>query len=296
MSEQVEFRSSEGLLLVADAYGPPNGPPALLLHGLGQTRQSWGLAAARLGEQGWRAYAIDQRGHGDSERSASAAYEHTHVATDVLALCGALKQPPLLVGASMGGVAGLIAQGTSDRQLFRGLVLVDITPDIDMEGARRIIAFMSVNPDGYADLEEAAEAIAAYRGGRGKPSPSGLARVLRQGADQRWRWHWDPRILDARRSFLTDPAAADAYRGKLRAGMISGVSKLKVPTMLVRGASSDVVTREAAQALLDLIPHAKFVDVAEAGHMVAGDRNDAFSSAVLEFAAPLLGTDGARPD
>jgi pimeloyl-ACP methyl ester carboxylesterase len=274
---------------VADVYGPASGPPALLLHGLGQTRQSWGMAAAKLGGQGWRAYAVDQRGHGDSERSAAGAYAHADIAADVIALCEALKRPPLIIGASMGGVAALVAQGKSDAQLYRGLVLVDITPDIDVEGARRIISFMSVNPEGYANLEEAAEAITAFRGPeRGKASPRGLSRVLRQGTDGRWRWHWDPRLLDARKGWADDPEAAQAYLDRMRASMTAGVNRLDVPAMLVRGGSSDVVTPEAAEAVLRLIPRAKFIDVADASHMVAGDRNDAFTAAVLEFALPLL--------
>jgi pimeloyl-ACP methyl ester carboxylesterase len=273
--------------LATDLCGPADGPPVLLLHGLGQTPQSWGVAAGKLGEQGWRAYAVDHRGDGDSDRSPAGAYEHAHVAADVLALCKSLGKP-LVIGASLGGVAALFAQGTSDEPLFRELVLIDITPEIDMDGARRIISFMAVNPDGDADLEEAAEAISSYRGGRGKPSPRGLMRVLRQGTDGRWRWHWDPRLPDARRSWLTDPRSADAYRDRMRAGMTAGISKLNVPTMLVRGGSGDIVTLEAAQALLGLIPHAQFVDVADASHMVAGDRNDAFSAAVLGCALPLL--------
>lgn len=289
MTEQLELRGTENLRLVADVYGPVGGPPALLLHGFGQTRQSWGHAASKLGEQGWRAYALDQRGHGDSDRSPTAAYDSTDFAADVLAVCQSLKTPSLVIGASMGGIAAVTAQDASDVQLYSGLVLVDITPDIDAEGARRIISFMAANPDGYASLEEAAEAIASYRGPeRGKASPRGLARVLREGADGRWRWHWDPRALDARRVWLTDPKVAEAHRETIRANMTSGVNKLGVPTMLVRGGSSDVVTPEAAEALLRLLPDAKFVDVAEASHMVAGDRNDAFTSAVLEFALPLL--------
>lgn len=289
MAEQLELQGDEGLRLVADAYGPPAGPPALLLHGLGQTRQSWARTAAALGRQGWRAYAVDLRGHGDSDRPAVAAYEHADAARDVVALCRQLATPPLFIGASLGGAAALVAQGTSDAQLYRGLVLVDITPDMDMEGGRRIIAFMSSNPDGYADLDEAAEAIAGYRGpNRGRPSTQGLSRVLRQGHDGRWRWHWDPRVLDARRAWLEDPAAAEAYRVRARIGMTKGAHRLASATLLVRGGSSDVVTLEAARRLLDLIPHARFVDVADATHMVAGDRNDVFTAAVLEFAAPLI--------
>jgi non-heme chloroperoxidase len=294
MADRIDVFGAEGLRLVADVYGPADGPPALLLHGFGQTRQSWGRAAAELGKQGWRAYAVDQRGHGDSERSVSAAYQYPNFAADVLALREAMQRPPLVIGASMGGIAALVAQSTSDIQLFRGLILVDITPDIDIDGASRIISFMSANPDGYANLDEAVEAIAAYRGpGRGRPSADGLSRVLRQGPDSRWRWHWDPRLLDARRAWLADPKATEAYLEMIRVAMTTGVRKLDAPTMLVRGGSSDVVTREAAAALLEMLPHARYVDVADASHMVAGDRNDVFSAAVLEFALPLLPATGA---
>jgi pimeloyl-ACP methyl ester carboxylesterase len=288
VSERVDLEGHDGLRLAADASGPPDGPPALLLHGLGQSRQSWGGTAARLAEQGWRAYVIDLRGHGDSDWPEESAYQHADVGLDVIAICGTLAEAPLVIGASMGGAGSLVAQGVVVRQLFRGLVLVDITPDVDMEGGKRIIAFMAAHPDGYATLEGAAEAIGAYRGGRGRPSPAGLTRVLRQGDDGRWRWHWDPRILDVRKTWLDDPAAADAYARNMRSGMTAGADRLDVPTLLVRGGSSDVVTPDAARQLLELIPHATYVDVADATHMVAGDRNDAFTSAVLEFAAPLL--------
>src|SRR4051794_15940979 len=98
-----------------------------------------------------------------------------------------------------------------------------------MVGGRQIIAFMSANPDGYATLEDAADAIGAYRGGRGRPSPSGLARVLRQGADSRWQWHWDPRILDSRTTWLHDDTAAEAYAARMRTQMAAGAQHLHVP-------------------------------------------------------------------
>ena len=288
MSGTVVLRGEHGLRLAADVCGAAKGPPALLLHGLGQSRHSWGAAAAQLGEQGWRAHAVDLRGHGDSDRPVESAYQHADVGRDVIALCAGLAEPPLVIGASMGGAGALTAQGSVEHQLYRGLVLVDITPDIDMEGGRRIVAFMAANPDGFATLDEAAEAIAAYRGRRVAPSPPGLARVVRRGDDGRWRWHWDPRILDARRTWIDDPAAANAHGERMRAGMVAGADRLRVPTLLVRGGSSEIVTAAAAQALLAMIPDARYVDVADATHMVAGDRNDAFNAALLDFAAPLL--------
>lgn len=156
--------------------------------------------------------AVDQRGHGDSDRSVIAAYQYADLSADVLIVrdsASASARHRCIHGRHRR--AGCVS--TSDAQLYRGLVLVDITPDIDMDGARRIISFMSAYPNGYANLDEAVEAIAAYRGpGRGKASADGLSRVLRQGTDGRWRWHWDPRLLDARRAWFADPEAAEAHR------------------------------------------------------------------------------------
>ena len=289
-SEQVELRGEKGLRLVADVFGPPDGPPALFLHGSGQTRQSWGRTAAELGAAGWRAHSVDHRGHGDSDWHDGGGYEHDDVAGDVLALCDGLGSPPLVIGASLGGSAALIAQRHRTEQLYRGLVLVDITPTVDIAGARRIITFMSANPDGFASLEHAAVAVGAYRGeGRGAPSPAGLTRVLRRRDDGRWHWHWDPRLLDSRRPWLEDPEIAGRAQERLRTLMAAGAARLRVPTLLVRGGSSDIVTPEAAAELATMIPHAGLVDVTGAGHMVAGDRNDPFTAAVLRFAAPLAG-------
>ena len=137
MSEPCEFRGEGGLRLAADVFGPADGPPALFFHGSGQTRQSWGRAAADLGAAGWRAYTVDHRGHGDSDWPDHSAYEHTDIAQDIMAICDALDRPPLVVGASLGGSAALIAQGLRPDQLYRGLVLVDITPTVDIDGARR---------------------------------------------------------------------------------------------------------------------------------------------------------------
>ncbi len=288
MPETVELRGELGLRLAADAYGPADGDPALFFHGSGQTRQSWGHAAEALAEQGWRVHTVDHRGHGDSERSPTGAYEHGDVANDIIAICAALHRPPLVIGASLGGGAALMALGKATPPTYRALILVDIAPTVDMNGAKRIVAFMAANPNGFASLEEASVAIGVYRGiGKGAPSPAGLHRVLRQGTDGRWRWHWDPRLLDSRRVWLADPAAALAAQDRMRDGMLAGARTLQAPTLLVRGGISDVVSPDAARELVAAIPHARYVDVTEAGHMVAGDRNDAFTAEVMRFAASL---------
>ena len=231
---------------------------------------------------------MDLRGHGDSDWPSERAYEHEDFARDVVALCesdeiASATKRPIVIGASLGGMSSMIAQAFVDTQLYRGIALVDIAPDVDMEGGKRIMNFMLGSADGFTDLEEAAQKIGAYRGGERQPSKQGLERVLRLKEDGRWYWHWDPRMLDNRRRWINDADAAAAYSEKIRTSMVAGGSRIEVPILLVRGGSSDVVSAEAARKMLSYFPEARFVDVADASHMVAGDANDAFSEAILGF-------------
>jgi pimeloyl-ACP methyl ester carboxylesterase len=134
---------------------------------------------------------------------------------------------------------------------------------------------MTSRPDGFRSLEEAAEAVAAYTSHRRRiVDLSGLRKNLRRGHDGRWRWHWDPALIQGpgRPNATSDPERLEACARRLR-----------VPTLLVRGGSSDVLSEHGVRAFLALVPHGRFADVSGAGHMVAGDRNDAFTEAVRAF-------------
>jgi non-heme chloroperoxidase len=217
---------------------------------------------------------LDARGHGDSGWSEDADYRLESFVDDVLAACEQIGGRPVLVGASLGGLTSLLLEGEIAPGTARAVVLVDVAPRVESEGAMRIHAFMTARPEGFASLEEAADAIASYLPHRPQRGvPPGLAKNLRQGADGRWRWHWDPAFLDAR------SLAAVNDVGRLRACS----RRLAPPTLLVRGRMSDIVSEAGAREFLEDCPHAQFVDVSEAGHMVAGDRNDAFTAAVLDF-------------
>jgi len=282
--ERVTFTVPEGLTLVGDAWGDPSHPPVLLVHGGGQTRYAWGGTAEALALRGWYAVSIDQRGHGDSAWSAAGNYSMTHYGEDLRAVARAFPRPPAVVGASLGGVAAMIAAGEAAGEaagpVFSAVVLVDITPRVEETGVARIIGFMSQNKDeGFGSLEEAADAIAAYLPDRPRPKDlTGLAKNLRHGPDGRWRWHWDPRFVGDldQRIRDRDPERLEAAAGRL-----------KVPVLLVRGRRSDLVTEAQARQFLQLVPHAQYVDVSGAGHMVAGDRNDAFTVAVVRFLRTL---------
>ena len=274
-SERVVFAGFEGLELVADVWGEPEAWPVLLLHGGGQTRHAWGSTAERVAANGWRTVALDLRGHGDSQWAPNQDYSFTAFGGDVVAVVDQLGRPPVLVGASLGGMSALLAEGTSDRTVSSGLVLVDITPRTNTEGIQRIRTFMESGLGGFDTLEEAADAIAAYTPQRTKRvNPAGLAKVLRQ-RDGRWYWHWDPAFIGHGRTEVVP----DRLAGLLDVA----VSNIHVPTMLVRGLLSDVVDQKGVDHFRAAMPEATVVDVAGASHMIAGDRNDVFSDAVVAF-------------
>jgi pimeloyl-ACP methyl ester carboxylesterase len=273
--ERVVFEGFEGLRLVADVWGDADAWPLLFLHGGGQTRHAWGSTAEKVASQGWRAVTIDLRGHGDSDWAPNGDYSFTAFGGDVVAVVDQLGRPPVLVGASLGGMSALLAEGTSDRTVSSGLILVDITPRTNREGIDRIKSFMTSGLGGFDSLEEAADAISAYTPQRTRRvNPTGLMKVLRQ-RDGRWYWHWDPAFIQQDRTeVLPDPLA----------GLLDvAVSNIHVPTMLVRGLLSDVVDQEGVDHFRATMPGATVVDVAGASHMIAGDRNDAFSDAVVTF-------------
>jgi pimeloyl-ACP methyl ester carboxylesterase len=270
------FEGFEGIHLVADVWGRPEDWPVLLMHGGGQTRHAWGSTAEQLAARGWRAVSLDLRGHGDSEWALNGDYSFTAYAADCVAVADQLGCPPVLVGASLGGVAAMLAEGGSDRTVSVGLVVVDITHRSNPEGIQRIRDFMSSGLGGFATLDDAADAIATYTPNRPRRmNPAGLMKVLRQRRDGRWYWHWDPRFLEHGRTEVPREDFQALFEASLRG--------IRVPTLLVRGLLSDVVTDEGVQEFLDEIPGAKLADVGDAAHMVAGDQNDAFSRVVLDF-------------
>lgn len=284
--EQRSLRGSD-VNLVADVTGPVAGPTILFLHGSGQTRQSWGSALAQASERGYRAISLDLRGHGDSDWSADGEYSLDRFAADLRQVIVQLEREPILVGASLGGIIGMMIAAAPPPRL-RGLVLVDITARVEMSGANEVIAFMDSAPDGFASLEEAAAAVSAYLPHRSRPTnTNGLKRNLRL-RDGRYHWHWDPAFMRMGR---------DAS-GKIKADQPNSLEILAraidIPTLLIRGSRSRIVSEDGAREFLELVPHAEFVDIAGAHHMVAGDANDAFNAAVFDFIDRQVGQRSGR--
>jgi pimeloyl-ACP methyl ester carboxylesterase len=276
--QTVKFVGIDDLVLVADEWnrGAPSAaghPTVLMLHGGGQNRFSWKNTGQILADEGFHVVALDSRGHGDSDRSPDATYTVDALCADTLRVLDQIGRPVILIGASMGGMTGILVADAAGPQKVTKLVLVDVVPRYEKDGSARIRDFMFSHVHGFASLAEAADAVAAYLPHRTKPrSPEGLKKNLRR-REGRWYWHWDPK-------FLTAPAD-DAFvrEEKLEQAAID----LTIPILLIRGKLSDVVSPDGVKDFLAKVPHAEFVELSDAGHTAAGDDNDAFSEAVVQF-------------
>ena len=290
--QTVKFRGADGLTLIADEWNPvaaraatsDNGaatsgngagdrPSVLFLHGGGQNRFSWKNTGQILADEGSHVVALDSRGHGDSDRSPDANYSVDALCADTLTVIDQIDRPVIVIGASMGGMTGILAAEEAGPQKVTKLVLVDVVPRYEKHGSARIREFMASGLHGFESLEHAAEAVAAYLPYRKKPrSPEGLKKNLRF-RDGRWFWHWDP-------AFLTKPMDDSFVREeKLEQAAID----LEIPILLIRGRLSDVVSEEGVKHFLKTVRHAEFVELSDAGHTAAGDDNDAFSEVVVQF-------------
>lgn len=272
----LHFTMDDGVVLAADAWGDPARPVVILLHGGGQTRHAWKGTAEHLVTYGFCAIAVDLRGHGESGWSKNGEYSIDRFASDVRTLATSFATKPVIVGASLGGIASLIALGEHQRSMASALILVDITPRVDPEGVARIRAFMSAHlNEGFGSLEEAANAVAAYLPHRPRPkSVEGLRKNLRQDEDGRYRWHYDPAFVSG---FESNSEGAREQRLMLAA------SHLTLPVLLIRGGASELVSEETARDFIACLPNASYVSVAGASHIVAGDLNDPFAREVVGF-------------
>ncbi len=276
----LSFSGAEGNRLAADLWDG-NGQPVRFFHGGGQTRRAWDNTARRVAMAGMRAITVDQRGHGESDWVKSGNYTFRDFGEDVAAVARKVAADyhaaPAVVGASMGGLASLYAQ-QNIGPLFDSIILVDVTPRMEQSGIDRIQGFMRAHmKEGFATLEEAGDAIAQYLPNRKRPSSlDGLRKNLRRRENGRYYWHWDPK-------FATSERGINYQIEEFTQSLVDGLPDMHLPVLLVRGMQSELVGEEHAREFVDAAPMADYVDVSGAGHMVAGDKNDIFCNAILDF-------------
>ena len=276
----MHFKGHGGLKIAADVWGSDNKKLVILLHGGGQTRHAWGETGKKLAEAGYHSVALDLRGHGDSEWHSDADYTIKAYKEDLVSIIKEINKPASLIGASLGGMASLLLAGDEvNSNLCTSLIMVDIGIYPDPAGSDRIVSFMLSGEAGFESLEDVAKSISDYLPHRQKPKDlQGLKKNLRLKEDGKYYWHWDPRFIRRR------PGSKDKGNFDLQ---LKAAEKVVVPTLLIRGALSDVVTMEDVEYFLSVIGHAKFVEIEKAAHMIAGDRNDVFAEEAIKFLRSL---------
>jgi pimeloyl-ACP methyl ester carboxylesterase len=290
----------QGLKIVIETFdGDPNElrPLVLMLHGGGQNRHAWSNSAKSLQRSGHTVVTVDSRGHGDSEWDPTGNYDTDDFTHDLLALRSHISpdRRVVAIGASMGGMSLLNAHRLGSPALWAGVVLVDVTPRMEIEGALRVVTFMSAHADGFASLEQASVTLASYNPHRAKPkSLDGLRKVLRERDDGRFVWLWDPAFITSKADAMAaNPGSSEQRFEQIAIQLLEGARRITAPTLLIRGAMSDLVSPETVKEFLTATPHATSVDVSNTGHMLAGDDNDAFTLAVKTFLNDM--TQGETP-
>ena len=276
----MHFKGQEGLKIAADVWGSDENPLVILLHGGGQTRHAWQETGKKLSQAGYQAIAIDLRGHGDSDWHPEGDYSINAYKQDLISIINNKGKPACLVGASLGGMTSLsLAGDLKNSNLCSALVMVDMGIFPNPIGSGRIVDFMLSGKDGFESLEQASQAISNYLPHRQKPKEiEGLKKNLRLKEDGKFYWHWDPKFIQRR---------LGSQEKGFRDSQLKAAERVSVPTLLIRGALSDVVTKEDVDYFLSVIPHAEFKEIEKAAHMIAGDRNDIFAKETIKFLKSL---------
>ncbi len=271
-------------------WGAPftNAPDILFLHGGGLTAHTWDLVCMQLRDQ-YRCLAPDLRGHGDSEWSPELDYHPSTMARDTEGFVAAMGlQKFILVGMSMGGLTSLHYAGRHAANL-RALVIVDVGPDLNTEGGRRIQDFIKEG-ETIGGIEELVERAMRFNPLR---SPELLRRSLllnlRERPDGEWIWKYDRRrytLREEEQQRGIDRMAEDSK------ALWNVIPRISCPALIVRGGESDVFTDANAKKLVGALPEAELVVVPGAGHTVQGDQPVALAEALADFLSRRVAAPG----
>lgn len=256
-------------------WGEPDAPPLLLLHGGNQSAHSWDLVSLHLADR-FHVYALDQRGHGDSEWARDADYGADPMAEDALAFIAQQKlDRPIVMGHSMGGRV-TIQLLIKRPDLPRAAVFVDVGPELSGEGVEVIRDFIQQNVE-FDDLEAFIERVTAYDPYRSREH---ITRSARYNLIQRS----DGKYIAKSDRLLHDPEFRRDRDGRALAGPgLDAVRSFDLPALVVRGADSNVLSEEGADRFAEALPRGRLATVPECGHNVHSQNTPGFLEAVSPF-------------
>jgi pimeloyl-ACP methyl ester carboxylesterase len=273
-SYQEKSASVGSLTLRYQEWGEPTAPAVLMLHGFGVSGHMFDEFADRAAGK-FRLIALDQRGHGDSDWADDGDYSREAFVNDIEGFREAIGlESFILVGHSMGGLNAVTYAARHPSQV-RALVLVDVGPESAREGVENIVRFTR-GPD-MLEFDEFVEMAHRFNPRRSLDNIRDRMRHrLKQTDSGKWTWKFDSRFRDKDSDLRIGSDISNDDTWKL-------FRSVATPTLLVRGAESDVLTQEIAERVVREMPNARLVLVPGAGHSVPGDNPDDFTRAVREF-------------
>lgn len=273
------FAVANGLKLHYMDWGEAGDPAVVLLHGFAQTCRSWDFAALGLCDR-FRIIALDLRGHGDTQWAPDADYSYDALLRDLHAFVETLGISTFsLMGSSLGGRTSLLYAAANPERVT-SLVIVDAAPQHLASGSRNVRRFAR-KVDVLDSFEELVDRVGAYNYRRPlEQVRSSLVHNVKQLPDGRWTWKYDRELRSPERSYWQESGLV--YR------LWRAVDSVRCPTLLVRGANSNVVSADLVEEVGRRIPHCRVATVENAGHLVAGDNPAGFQAAVEPFLDDLI--------
>lgn len=268
-----EFTTPEGISLATDIAGDPWKPRLIFVHGGGQSRRSWRRALRNMAISGFSVVSFDLRGHGESAWSTDGDYTLEAHVRDLTAIVRAMPSRPSLIGASLGGRVALETAARLGPELVKGLVLVDLTPKLHPAGMQRVQNFLKISMNGFDTIEDAAAVLEKYAERQIGHNYFRLRNSIRTDLDGRIYWRWDPQA--ATEKSLARPDIEDL--------LTDAASRLQIPTLLVRGTESDLVTDDCVAHFRQTLPSAEVVDIAGGGHLMKTQDLTVFCEATIDF-------------
>ena len=292
VANSLRVPASDGLSLHVLEWSR-EGTPLVFVHGFGNDAHIWDDAAPAVATY-YRTLAVDLRGHGDSDRDPECRYDYEFHVADLEAVLEKLGVERLvLVGHSLGGrIATLFAGRHPDR--IAGLVIVDSAPELDVRGTVRIRVDLQKNSEGggasFASEAEYRDALAHNYPAASRETLTRMAQHgLRRRDDGRFEPKLDPAWFKGRTDASTDAEAMRAREERLTRDMWDALARVPCPTLVVRGAASDVLSPAVADRMVDeVLRHGRLAVIPRAGHSVMVDNPEAFCAALTGF---VLGED-----
>ena len=241
------------------------------VHGVSRQGRDFDVLARAM-RDGWRVVCPDVVGRGESDRLTDPrSYVIPTYVADMVTLLARLDARTVhWFGTSMGGLIGMVLAGMPGSPIER-LIVNDVGPMIDAAGLVRIGEYLG-KPLTWANEDEAADYLLTISRGFGPHTRAewlALTRPMLRRDGQRWRLHYDPAIGAALRATTPEMAAAG------EALLWAAYDRIACPTLLLRGAQSDVLSASTAAAMASRGPEARVHEFAGVGHaptIVAADQ------------------------